>query len=110
MNDKLSLSELNLLRIINETCEGRCEVERDRLSVVARGKGLELGWSLRRLQALGLVREFRRQPNYFMRLFGLLPTDFVCLTEEGHATARKALLIECWKSPARKNLCRKVVS
>lgn len=89
MNDQLNLSELKLLWVIDESCNETNEVERDHLSVVARGKGLELGQGLRRLQALGLIKEFRRQPNFLLRRIGVLPTDFILLTHEGRSTARK---------------------
>ena len=76
--------------ILDEACKETNQVERDHAAVVVRGKGLELGYCLRRLQALGLIQQFQRQPGYFRKRLGGLPTDIVALTEEGRSVARNA--------------------
>lgn len=89
MNSGLGWVELKLLMAINECCDGTNQVERDRLSVVARGRGIELGHALRRLQCLGFVEEFRQQPTFFRKSLGALPINIVMLTDRGRAVFRE---------------------
>ena len=85
-----SITSLLYHRLVpSEWCDGTNQVERDRLSVVARGRGIELGHALRRLQCLGFVEEFRQQPTFFRKSLGALPINIVMLTDRGRAVFRE---------------------
>jgi hypothetical protein len=74
MQDKpLDRTELDLLAIIQELHAARGPIDRNLLSVVARGRGLEVARPLARLKNLGLVEEFERKPFFLKRLFGARP-------------------------------------
>ena len=67
MPDKpLERAELELLNVIAQFGE----IDRDSLSVEARGKGLEVGRPLVRLKEKGLVEEHEHRPFFLSRMFG----------------------------------------
>ncbi|MCT2539577.1 hypothetical protein [Sedimentimonas flavescens] len=71
MPDKpLERAELELLNVIAQLGDARGSVDRDSLSVEARGKGLEVGRPLVRLKEMGLVEEHEHRPFFLSRLFG----------------------------------------
>lgn len=74
MQDKpLDRTEHELLAIILELHASRGPIDRNLLSVVARGRGMEVARPLARLKTLGLVEEFERKPFILKRLFGARP-------------------------------------
>ena len=71
MPDKpLERAELELLNVIAQLGDARGNVDRDTLSVEARGKGLEVGRPLVRLKEMGLVEEHEHRPFFLSRIFG----------------------------------------
>ncbi|MCE5973811.1 hypothetical protein LZA78_09995 [Sinirhodobacter sp. WL0062] len=67
MPDKpLERAELELLNVIAQFGD----IDRDSLSVEARGKGLEVGRPLVRLKEMGLVEEHEHRPFFLSRMFG----------------------------------------
>lgn len=71
MQDKpLDRTEQELLAVIERMFAAGGPVDRNRLSVEARGKGLEVSRPLARLKALGLVEEYDRKPFVLWRIFG----------------------------------------
>ncbi|MGO4853477.1 hypothetical protein [Phaeovulum sp. W22_SRMD_FR3] len=74
MQDKpLDRTEHELLAIILELHAARGPIDRNLLSVVARGRGMEVARPLARLKNLGLVEEFERKPFFLKRIFGARP-------------------------------------
>ncbi len=84
MQDKaLDRAEQDLLAVIRQLHADQGPVARNVLSVVARGRGLDVALPLRRLRALGLVEEYERRPFFLKRLFGARTVTVVGLTEAG---------------------------
>ena len=78
MNDKpLDPSELDLLEIIRTLHAEKGPFLRSTLSVVGRGRGLEVARPLARLKLLGLVEEYERRPFRLLRLFGVRSSVFL---------------------------------
>lgn len=66
----LDRAEQDLLAVLRRLQGERGAVDRDSLSVEARGQGVEVGRPLVRLKALGLVEEVEERPGLLRRLFG----------------------------------------
>lgn len=66
----LDQSEFDLLEIILQLYSAEGPVPRGKLSVVGRGRGMEVAASLQRLKHDGYVEEFEEKPFFLKRLFG----------------------------------------
>ncbi|MCO8146351.1 hypothetical protein NHN26_14070 [Rhodovulum tesquicola] len=88
MKDKpLDRAERALLTVIREIDDKRGGVDRDRLSVMARGRGLEVARPLASLVDRGLIEEIHRRPLLLARVFGARPALLFRLTPSGLAAA-----------------------
>ncbi|HDR30051.1 hypothetical protein [Rhodovulum sp.] len=88
MKDKpLDRAERALLTVIREIDDKRGGVDRDRLSVMARGRGLEVTRPLASLVDRGLIEEIHRRPFLLARVFGARPALLFRLTQSGLAAA-----------------------
>ncbi|MFD1913396.1 hypothetical protein ACFSGJ_14375 [Halodurantibacterium flavum] len=83
----LDRAESDLLSVILRLHAAGGRVERDALSVEARGRGLEVGRPLARLKTLGFVEEWERRPFFLRRWFGARAVALVRPTEAGLAWA-----------------------
>lgn len=81
----LQKSELDLLAVIVRLHGARGPVNRDVLSVEARGQGLEFGRALSVLRGMGLVEEVLKKPFFLARLFGVKPVAQIRPTAAGLA-------------------------
>lgn len=78
MQDKpLEQAEQDLLDLIRQLHADHGPILRTTLSVVGRGRGLDVARSLGRLKTLGLVEEFEKRPFFLLRLFGARPTSWL---------------------------------
>ena len=75
----------NLLALIVRVYTERGPILRDRLSVLARGRGIEVARSLLHLKAAGLVEEAERRPKFFLRILRAKPEFYVHPTDSGLA-------------------------
>ena len=74
MQDKpLTQTEHDVLEVLCQLDATSGAVDRTRLSVAVRGRGLEFGRALGRLITLGLAEEITRRPFFLWRLFGAKP-------------------------------------
>lgn len=90
MHDKpLDQAEQDLLEVILTLHAEKGPLLRDRLSVVGRGRGLEVARPLARLKTLRLVEEVERRPFFLLRLFGARTTVVVRPTAMALARATK---------------------
>lgn len=76
-------AELNLLAVIVRLHAARGPINRDVLSVEARGQGLEFGRALSVLRAQGLVEEVVKKPFFLARLLGAKPIAQIRPTASG---------------------------
>lgn len=81
----LNASDRQLLSFILDLHAESGPIERNQLSVKARGVGIEVARALLNLKKQGLVEEVTRRPNAFRRFFGARTLAFVQLTEAGLA-------------------------
>ncbi|GAA0310526.1 hypothetical protein [Rhodovulum strictum] len=81
----LDRSEQALLAVICEMDAEGGAVERDALSVRARGRGLEVARPLSGLVARGLIEEIQRRPLLLARVFGARQRLVLKLTDAGRA-------------------------
>lgn len=78
-------AELDLLAVIVRLHATRGPINRDVLSVEARGQGLEFGRALSVLRGAGLVEEVVKKPFFLMRLLGAKPLAQIRPTSSGLA-------------------------
>lgn len=78
-------AEFNLLAVIVRLHLTRGPINRDVLSVEARGQGLEFGRALSVLRAQGLVEEVVKKPFFLSRLLGAKPVAQIRPTASGLA-------------------------
>lgn len=76
-------AEFNLLAVIVRLHAARGPINRDVLSVEARGQGLEFGRALSVLRAQGLVEEVVKKPFFLARLLGAKPIAQIRPTSAG---------------------------
>jgi len=81
----LQKAEMDLLSVIVRLHGARGPVNRDVLSVEARGQGLEFGRALSVLRGMGLVEEVVKKPFFLARLFGVKPVAQIRPTAAGLA-------------------------
>ncbi|MBK1637018.1 hypothetical protein [Rhodovulum adriaticum] len=89
MDRPLSPPERALLAVIQQVEAETGRIERDVLSVRAKGRGLEVTRTLAQLVQLGLVEKVQRRPSFLGRLFGGRPVDLLQLTAAGRAAAEQ---------------------
>lgn len=89
-------AELDLLAVIVRLHATRGPINRDVLSVEARGQGLEFGRALSVLRGAGLVEEVVKKPFFLMRLLGAKPLAQIRPTSSG-----LALLAPATEGPAQ---------
>lgn len=78
MQDKpLEQADQDLLDLIRQLHTDHGPILRTTLSVVGRGRGLDVARSLGRLKTLGLVEEYEKRPFFLLRLFGARPTNWL---------------------------------
>lgn len=78
MQDKpLEQADQDLLDLIRQLYGDHGPILRTTLSVVGRGRGLDVARSLGRLKTLGLVEEYEKRPFVLLRLFGARPTNWL---------------------------------
>lgn len=78
MQDKpLEQADQDLLDLIRQLHTDHGPILRTTLSVVGRGRGLDVARSLGRLKTLGLVEEYEKRPFVLLRLFGARPTNWL---------------------------------
>lgn len=78
MLDKpLDQAELDLMEIIRQLHAENGPFLRSTLSVVGRGRGLDVARPFNRLKALGLVEEIEKRPFFLFRLFGAKTTTLL---------------------------------
>lgn len=78
-------AELDLLAVIVRLHSARGPINRDVLSVEARGQGLEFGRALSVLRGQGLVEEVVKKPFFLARLLGAKPIAQIRPTASGLA-------------------------
>ncbi|TCO71598.1 hypothetical protein [Rhodovulum euryhalinum] len=91
-NIPLDRAERALLAVIRELDAESGTVDRDALSVRARGRGLEVARPLATLVGRGLVEEIQRRPFFLARVFGARPALLLKPTPAG-------LAVDCGTEP-----------
>lgn len=88
MHDKpLDQTELDLMELIRQLHAEKGPFLRSTLSVVGRGRGLEVARTFNHLKSLGLVEEIAQRPFFLLRWFGAKPTILLRPSAQADAAA-----------------------